>query len=91
MSRASLREVAQATLGAWAAGFRNVLNRPFRSVAIPVCSERSHSVARLFKAMRGPDPSEHVASTSGEPSPVVRVRPRSLSATLLDASRTAWK
>ena len=28
MSRASLREVAQATLGAWAAWFRKVLNRP---------------------------------------------------------------
>jgi hypothetical protein len=78
MSRASLREVAQTTLGAWAAGFRNVLNRPFISVAIPVCSECSHSVARPLKAMRGPDPSEHVASTSGEPSPVVSARLRSL-------------
>jgi len=35
MSRASLREVTQATLGAWAAGFQNVLNRPFTRVAIP--------------------------------------------------------
>jgi|HubBroStandDraft_2_1064218.scaffolds.fasta_scaffold196742_1 hypothetical protein len=41
MSRASLREVAQATLGAWAAGLRKVLNIPFIKVAIPVCSERS--------------------------------------------------
>jgi hypothetical protein len=34
MSRASLREVAQATLGAWAAGLRKVLNIPFIKVAI---------------------------------------------------------
>ena len=31
MSRESLREVAQATLGAWAAGLGKVLNSPFRT------------------------------------------------------------
>jgi hypothetical protein len=61
------------------------------SVAMPVCSDRSHSVARLLKTTRGPDDIEHVASTSGLPSPVAPVRARSLSATLLAASRTAWK
>ena len=30
MSRASLREVAEATLGTWAAGLRKVLNSPVR-------------------------------------------------------------
>ena len=89
MSRASVREVAQSTLGACAAGFLNVLNRPFMRVPIPVCSDRSHSVARLLNAMRGPDPNEQVASTSGEPSPETPARLRSLSATLLEASRTA--
>ena len=91
MSRASVREVAHRTLGACAAGFRKVLNSPFMRVAIPVCSDRSHSVARLLNAIRGPDPSEYVASTSGVPSPAVPARVRSLSATLLEASRTAWK
>jgi hypothetical protein len=52
MSRASLRKVAHATLGAWAAGLRKVLNRPFIRVAIPACSERSHSVARLLNRTR---------------------------------------
>src|ERR1700733_2664835 len=91
MSRASLREVAHATFGAWAAGLRKVLNRPFIRVAIPVCSDRSHSVDRLLKRITGPEESEQAASTSGEPSPVKLARRLSLSATLLEASRTAWK
>jgi hypothetical protein len=88
--KASLREVAQATLGAWAAGFRKVLNRPFMRVAIPVCSERSHSVARPLNRTRGLAAGKLRASTSGEPSPVAPARVRSFSATLLAASRTAF-
>ena len=95
MSRASLREVAQATLGAWAAGLRKVLNSPFIRVAIPVCSERSHSVARSLNRTCGLAAGKHVVSTSRAPSlalpAVTPVRVRSLSATLLDASSTAWK
>ena len=62
--QASLREVAHATLGAGAAGLRKVLNRPFIKVAIPVCSERSHSVARLLNRTRGLAAGKHRASTS---------------------------
>ena len=95
MSRASLREVAQATLGAWAAGLRKALNSPFMRVAIPVCSERSHSVVRALNRSCGLAAGKHVVSTSLVPSlalPVVTpVRLRSLSATLLEASKTAWK
>ena len=89
MSSASDREVAQRTLGAWAVGLRKVENKPFMSMAIPACSDRSHSVARLLKASRGPDLTEHVASTKAEPSPSVRVLSRILSATLFEASSTA--
>jgi hypothetical protein len=60
--------ITHRTLGACAVGFRNVLNRPLISIASPVCSNRSHSVARLLKTTRGPEDSEQVASTKGEPS-----------------------
>ncbi len=56
MSRASSREVAQATRGAWAVGFRKVLNKPFRSMARPLCSDCSQSVARALNASRGQGP-----------------------------------
>jgi len=55
MSGTLVREVAQSTLGARAIGWRNALNRPFVSVAIPVCSDRCHSAARLSNATRSAD------------------------------------
>ena len=43
--------------------FRNVLNSPFQSIAMSVCSDRAQSVARLLKARstRGVDQSRTVA------------------------------
>ncbi len=70
---------------------RKVLNRPFIRVAIPACSERSHSVARLLNQTRGLAAGKQRESTSCDPSPVTLARFRSLSATLLAVSRTAWK
>ena len=85
------REVAHATLGAWAAGFRKVLNSPFIKVAIPVCSDRSHSVARRLNPTRGPAPREHGTSTSCDPSPGRAGQVPQLVRHAFSDLKTAWK
>ena len=64
MSRASLGEVAQATLGRVGGRVAEGAEQPLIKVAIPVCSERSHSVARALNRTCGLAAGKHVVSTS---------------------------